>query len=143
MQTVCNKCRQSFEHTGDMQVNFEHASTYDMETWEFRICDDCIQGSNDVKGLLYDRYNKVISSPSIIKLPLPIPISIYIGLLLLNKVFHLPLYKLGSLIKYFPFNIFSLAPLIFFNLITHHIYNYNIFRNKNLLINNIFLSYAL
>lgn len=67
MQTVCNKCGQSFEYASDMQVNFGYGSVYDMETWEFYICDDCIQElvksfKIAPKGFKDDEYNPRLTS---------------------------------------------------------------------------------
>ena len=40
---VCNKCGQEFKYTTDMIASFSYGSRFDMETWEFNICDDCIK----------------------------------------------------------------------------------------------------
>lgn len=47
MQTVCNKCGQSFEkeyinENHKINIEFEFCSDYDGQTWEFHLCDRCL-----------------------------------------------------------------------------------------------------
>ncbi len=40
---ICNKCGQVFKYVNDMAVGFGYGSQFDMETWEFCMCDDCLE----------------------------------------------------------------------------------------------------
>lgn len=47
MKTICNKCGKSFERdyineNHKINIEFAYCSSYDGQTWEFHLCDDCL-----------------------------------------------------------------------------------------------------
>lgn len=56
MQTVCNKCGQTFKYTTDMVASFGYGSQFDMETWEFNICDDCMRNLIKTFAIVPNRF---------------------------------------------------------------------------------------
>lgn len=58
MNTVCNKCGQTIEHTEEIIINFNYGSSHDMETWNFRLCDDCLEEFVKNCVIIPDGYGK-------------------------------------------------------------------------------------